>query len=344
VGTVYRRQVRFCTTCHRRLDTIAARKACEVAGHIIELREQGPWWVKYQVGGRPVCVSSDSERKEDAKRLLREREHLVDAGAAVTACVNRVTFEEAAADLINDYTTNKRRSLRVVRLRLRKHLTPVFGHRRLMTITTVDVRAYTARRQVAGASNATINRELIVLKRMCTLAMQAGKLMVRPYIPLLQEHNVRKGFFEPDQFTSVKQHLPAHMRPVVEFAHITGWRTPSEILPLEWRQVDMKAGEVRLDAGTTKNGEGRVFPFTTELRRILEDQQGVAATLKRGQGTIVRHVFCYTKGAKTGKAITESGFNKAWRKARIAAGCPGRIPHDFRRHAGSRIMPGRRVA
>jgi integrase len=90
---------------------------------------------------------------------------------------------------------------------------------------------------------------------------------------------------------------------------------------------------VRLDAGTTKNGEARTFPFTTELRRVLEDQQKMADTLKREQGLIVRHVFCYTKGQKIGKRITESGFNKAWRVARIAAGCPGRIPHDFRRTA-----------
>ena len=40
-----------------------------------------------------------------------------------------------------------------------------------------------------------------------------------------------------------------------------------------------------------------------------------------------------TKGQKKGNGITESGFNKAWRKARVAAGCPGRIPHDFRRTA-----------
>ena len=40
-----------------------------------------------------------------------------------------------------------------------------------------------------------------------------------------------------------------------------------------------------------------------------------------------------TKGEKTGQWITEGGFNKAWRRARIAAGCPGRIPHDFRRTA-----------
>jgi hypothetical protein len=29
--------------------------------------------------------------------------------------------------------------------------------------------------------------------------------------------------------------------------------------------------------------------------------------------------------------VTESGFNKTWRKARLSAGCPGRIAHDFRR-------------
>jgi integrase len=156
--------------------------------------------------------------------------------------------------------------------------------------------------------------------------------MVRPYIPLLKENNVRRGFFEPAQFQSVRNHLPVHMRGIVEFANVTGWRTPSEILPLEWRQVDMKAGEVRLDPGTTKNNDARIFPFTTELRRVFEDQQQVAERLKKA-GIITPYVFFYTVGKKAGKQITESGFNKAWRKARIEAGCPGRIPHDFRRTA-----------
>ena len=258
MGTVYRRQVRFCLTCRRRLDTKAAQRSCRDASHTIELRDQGPWWLKYQLRGRPVCVSSGSEKKEDAKKLLRQREHLADTGAAVTAQANRVTFEDAAADFLNDYSTNKRRSLKTVQLRLTKHLTPYFGHRKLMSISTVDARAYTARRLADGASNASVNRDLIILKRMCTLAMQAGKLVVRPYIPLLKESNVRTGFFEPAQAASVQRHLPVHMRGIAAFACVTGWRTPSEILPLEWRQVDLKAGEVRLDVGATKNGEGRV--------------------------------------------------------------------------------------
>ena len=39
------------------------------------------------------------------------------------------------------------------------------------------------------------------------------------------------------------------------------------------------------------------------------------------------------KGQKTADGSPRSGFNKAWRTARVAAGCPGRIPHDFRRTA-----------
>jgi integrase len=95
----------------------------------------------------------------------------------------------------------------------------------------------------------------------------------------------------------------------------------------------MQAGEVRLDPGTTKNEDGRVFPFTSALRRVLDDQQQVAETLTREQGILPRYVFCYTTGQKAGQRITASGFNKAWRRARVAAGCPGRIPHDFRRTA-----------
>ena len=164
------------------------------------------------------------------------------------------------------------------------------------------------------------------------LAMQAGKLMVRPYVPLLKEANIRTGFFEPEQCERLMHQLPVSMRGIVEFASITAWRTPSEILPLEWRQVDLNAGEVRLDAGTTKNGEARTFPLTRGLRRVLEDQQQIADDLTRG-GILARYVFCYTTGKKAGQRITESGFNKQWRKARVAAGCPGRIPHDFRRTA-----------
>lgn len=60
------------------------------------------------------------------------------------------------------------------------------------------------------------------------------------------------------------------------FAFVTGWRINSEVLPLQWRQVDVNAGEVRLDPGTTKNLEGRVFYLTSELKDVLKPQRKTA--------------------------------------------------------------------
>jgi integrase len=333
MGAVYRRKVKVCTTCGRRLDTTAAQRACEAARHTIDVREQGPWWIRYTVGGKLQCVSSESDKRADAVRLLREREGDVAKGMPVTANVGKIRFDEAAEDLLTDYRINQKRSLRTVTLRIRKHLTPFFAGRRLAGIAPPLIRQYIARRQAAGASNATVNRDLITLKRMFNLAMQSGKLMTRPYIALLKESNVRKGFFEREQLQGLASHLPPYMRGIAEFAFVTGWRTPSEILPLEWRQVDLKAGEVRLDAGTTKNGEGRVFPVTRELRQVLERQQAIAETLKPERGLIARYVFCFTIGKRAGQRIGEGGFIHQWWKARVAAGCPGRIPHDCRRTA-----------
>ena len=48
---------------------------------------------------------------------------------------------------------------------------------------------------------------------------------------------------------------------MIEFLYLTGWRT-TEVLTLEWRNVDFTAGAVRLEPGTTKNDEGREFPFS----------------------------------------------------------------------------------
>jgi len=125
---------------------------------------------------------------------------------------------------------------------------------------------------IAGASNGEINRELRALKRMFRLALQAGKLLAVPHIPMLKENNVRTGFFERDQFEAVRRHLPEYTRPIVTFAYYTGWRIDSEVLTLQWRQIDEAAGTVRLDAGTTKNDEGRVFVYglIEELKRVID--------------------------------------------------------------------------
>lgn len=121
---------------------------------------------------------------------------------------------------------------------------------------------------------------------------------------------------------------------------MTGWRINSEVLPLEWRQVDLKAGEVRLDPGKTKNGEGRIFYPPPNLLRLLKEQRKLADQVQREKEMIAQFVFFHfsrtkegTFGKDTGDRIAASGFYHAWCRARVAAGFPTSIPHDLRRTA-----------
>lgn len=187
------------------------------------------------------------------------------------------------------------------------------------------MREYIAARQSAGASNATVNRELAALKRALTLAVQGRKILTRPYVPMLAENNARQGFFERDQLDAVQRHLPEAIRPIAGFAYLTGWRV-SEVLRLTWRQVDFGAGTVRLEPGTTKNREGRMFPMTPELRALLDDRRSATAEAQARAGRIIPEVF-----HREGEPI--KSFRGAWKAACAAAGVPGRIFHDFRRTA-----------
>lgn len=291
------------------------------------VRELPTIWIKYYQNGRAVRESTGTTKETVARRMLRAREGDVERGIPIVPKMGRVTFDDAAADLVNDYTVNRRKTLAHVKRRIELHLKPHFAGRRLANITTSDIRSFVAARQAAQAANAEINRELSALKRMYTLSVQAGKLHGKPYIPMLQEDNIRRGFFEPHQFEAVRAHLPARLRPVVTFAYLTGWRLASEILPLEWRQVDMKAREVRLDPGTTKNREGRTFPFTSELEQVMKELDTERERLQK-VGTLKRYVFRWHDEDTPIKSL-----RGAWAAACKAAGCPGRILHDFRRTA-----------
>lgn len=154
-----------------------------------------------------------------ARHMLRDREGSVEHGTLVNPRANRITFEEAAENLLTDYRANGRRSIGEAERRIRLHLEPVFRKRKLGGITTDRLRAFVGVRQAAGAANGEINRELSVLRRMFSLARQDGLMTHRPHFPMLRENNVRTGFFEHDQYLEVVRQLPSELRPVITFAY-----------------------------------------------------------------------------------------------------------------------------
>src|SRR5207253_5021999 len=145
-------------------------------------------------------------------------------------------------------------------------------------------------------------------------------LAVRPEFELPKVHNERQGFFEQGDFAALELELPDYLRPIVQFARLTGWRVQKEIQPLTWDAVDREGQVLRLAAADTKGGEARLFPFGSapELKALLE------ARWAARDG-----VFVFHHGGRRIK-----NFRTAWRNACQRAGLAGRIPHDLRRKIG----------
>jgi integrase len=270
-----------------------------------------------------------------AKRLLADREAAVGKGAPITGQTGKRLFTECLEDVVHDQTVNGRRDVEGTRRRITLHLAPFFDRLRIGEVTTAEIRRYTAERKDTGAEAATINRELAIVRRAVRLALRAGDLLTAPHVELLDEsRNVRRGIIEPTEFARVLKRLtPASYAAVAEAALITGWRLRSELLTLTWGQADLRAAQIRMDPGMSKAGEGRTFPITTRLRKLLAAQ-------RRGRGQPPQDGLVFTE--TDGRAIHPKRFYKAWGVATSAANVPNLTPHDLRRSA-VREMERRRI-
>lgn len=284
-------------------------------------KKSGTWYVRIcRNGARQEIKTKASNRSEALTILSTLRAKMAEGTYDPDAERTRVV--DLYKDLERDYTINQRRSRLANRW---KHLSPVFGNDRASSVTTPRLRLYIESRLNEDAKPATIQRELAVLRRMFRLGLQAAKVLRLPYFPTIQVDNVRTGFFERDEFDRVRAELPEHLRPLVTLAYWTGWRR-GELLNLEWRHVDLEAGTVRLDPGTTKNKQGRLVYLPPEALEALQAWREATAAVEREQSCIIINVF-HHDGAKL------RDFYTAWRSACDRAKVTGRKLHDFRRTA-----------
>ena len=281
--------------------------------------------------------------------MLKKREGEISQGKLPGIYFDKVKFDELAEDLLQDYRINKKKSLKRAENSV-DHLKKTFEGMRVVDITTPRIRGYIEDRMKwtcnkceekfdpqnkcpscdgddlkSGAANATINRELSALKRLLNLGAQQTPPKVDrvPYIPLLEENNIRKGFFEHGDFLALRAALPAHLKGFITFGYKVGWRV-SEIAGLTWKQVDLNQGIVRLEVGETKNAEGRTVYLDDELKEIFNQQW----ESRKANRKLLPYVFLNKDGGDRVKR-----FDKSWKNACKDAGIGVRLFHDFRRTA-----------
>ncbi|MHB8382330.1 MAG: tyrosine-type recombinase/integrase [Candidatus Binataceae bacterium] len=283
------------------------------------------WWIAYYVRGKRHREPTEAKNESQANSLLKQRHLDARSGKPFGLDVEKTTLADLVSMIENDYKSNGLKE-RVIRAPL-AHLEEYFGEEaRAIDITSDRITAYVANRQTAGAANATINRSLSALKRAFKLAEIAGKAANRPHIAMLREDNRRKGFFEREDYQALLEHLPDYLKPVAAAAYITGWRITSELLTRKQHHADLANGWLRLEPGESKNREGRMFPLTPELRKVLHAQLEATRELEREIGRIIPWLFHHD-----GEPIRV--FRRAWISACNNAEIGNRLPHDFRRTA-----------
>ncbi len=296
-------------------------------GSVLRMKGSSVLWIKYHRNGKPIRESARTTKVKEAEKFLRGRLAAISSGTFLGPKLEKVRISELAEDLIREYRINGRKSIDDLEARWKLHLEPFFGALRAIEVTSQLVARYIDARQQEGAENATINRELAALKRMFNLARQSTPPKVNsvPYIAMLRENNIRTGFLESKQHDSLAAEtgkVGLWLRTMFETGYTYGWRH-EELLALRARQVNLVAGTIWLEPGTTKNAEGREVSMTLPVRALLtqcvhgKDQDD--------------HVFT----REDGKPVRD--FRGAWASACEAANVPGLLFHDLRRTAARNL-------
>ena len=209
----------------------------------------GFWFISVVLAGRTPARNFPLRRLGNAASVTKQAPERK-LPPASTSALRRSRSQLAISSTwwSKDYRFRKLRSLAIVEWRAKAHLEQL---RSLPAskFNAAEVKRYVAARRAAGAEDPTINRELSIIRRGFTSAKQSEPPLVHrvPYIPKLEEDNVRQGFLEPEQYEKVLVELPQRLRAPFVCAYHVGTRK-GELRKVQWSQVDFDAGFIHLTA------------------------------------------------------------------------------------------------
>lgn len=209
-----------------------------------------------------------------------------------------------------------------------------FGEDAPADALTYDVLMEYAAKRMETCASGTVRLELAYLRKGFVALQKAGKIKL-PAFPSVKASDPRQGFFEDAQEAAIIALLPPDIAVCIRFLSLTGWRV-SEARRLAWVCVDFVAGTVRLEPGTTKNKDGRTFPFSAlpPLEALLVEQRARTDALERQYAQVIPLVFWRHFG---GRVRPCDWHARLWRRRCAEAGYPGKLVHDLRRTAVRRL-------
>jgi integrase len=214
----------------------------------------------------------------------------------------------------------------------KRHLEPRFGRKRLDTISPIDIERMKADMKKATNKNgkpyskATIKHQLVLLKRLFTLAHRWGiyageNPMDRVEVPKLD--NGRTEFMQDGEVSRLLATLetwPCRVSAAfVKFTLLTGMRR-GELFKLTWDDIDFERGMVTLRE--PKGGKTQTIPVSPLALEVLKSLEVDSPFVFPGKGGQQR-----------------KDFKGPWLRIRKAAGLPENFRfHGLRHHFASTLV------
>jgi integrase len=280
------------------------------------------WYIRYCEGGQRFEEKVPVKTKHEAQACLRARLNKIDTGEFRPESLT-VRVRDLYKLIQDNYFIKGQRAEDLPKRW--KHLEPVFGQRKAREVNESAIAHYSAQRLTAGATPATVQRELSCLRRMFRLGLKQHLLTTIPTFEQIEQNgkNARQGFFEDVDFQKVCAVLPIHLQVLTTVAYWTGARK-GELLKLQWRHVDLKSGKVQLEAGMVKSKHARSFFLPPDALAALQRWRRVTTEWELKNQCKVPTVFHLN-----GNPIRD--FRGAWDHAFEVAGVARKLFHDLRR-------------
>ena len=251
-----------CPSCHRKQSLENKRcRACDFDIHSMRKKNMVAYWIYLRYRGRQVWerIGSSLTVARNQEKILRAR--LVND--EYTPYDKALKLQPFFEKQFLPWSKREKKSWDKDESRFRNHVLPFFGNRKMSAIKPELIEKFKEARLQEGAKNATVNRDLALLKTIFNKAIKWGMyqgqnpISMTGMLPENNKHVARS--LDSEDVTRLLDQLPAETRPIFEFAIATGIRI-GNILQMKWDQIDKAHRIIHLPK--TKTGRSIMLPLT----------------------------------------------------------------------------------
>ena len=232
------------------------------------------YWVKLSIGGQVIQRSSGTAVKQKAQefhdKLKAEFWEQKKLGAKPVR-----SWQETVVRFLQE--TSDKRTHQQDKDKL-AWLHPYLGHLTLNDITVSELDVI-RQAKLKGHSKSTVNRYLSLVRAILNRAIGWEWLDKAPRITMFKEPEGRTRFLTIDEVHRLLKELPEHVQDMVVFTLSCGLRY-SNVLKLEWSQVDLNASHVWVAASNSKNGKALSIPLNAQALAVLNKQIRQASEIR----------------------------------------------------------------